>query len=49
MKELFKEIEPEQRYWELSQGNHFRASILWETQMMHLKAQLQQLHHLKTL
>ena len=37
MSELFKEIEPEMRFWEMSQGNQFRAQVLWKSQLSCLR------------
>ncbi|MCJ8276616.1 MAG: hypothetical protein HRT44_03390 [Bdellovibrionales bacterium] len=37
MGELLKEIDPEQRLWEATEGNRHRADILWQTQLNVLK------------
>ena len=46
MAELFKEIEPEVRFWEITRGNNYRAHILWETQLQILEAHLKVLKDL---
>ncbi|MCB0390128.1 MAG: hypothetical protein KDD58_02500 [Bdellovibrionales bacterium] len=46
MTELFKEIDSEQRLWELIDGNKYRSHILWKSQLEVLKSYLKVLNSL---
>ena len=47
MAELLKEIQPEIRKWEIIEGNHYRAEVLWKTQLQILEMNLDVLRDLQ--
>lgn len=49
MSQLFREIEPELRLWEITEGNQFRADVLWATQLKTLENNLKTLKELAKL